>query len=194
MKTKKNTTSPTPTSDKRHQSARLEKKPDRVVKNTTVAIDPSSTLIGLACFENNNLIDCQVKPISTKLSIRERLLQLEDIISRYFKEKQPTNVAIEKSNFSHQTQNGLLILSHYKILAVARRHHVPVYEYAPITIRKVVCGHGHAKKQDVMKIIVSKYPELRVFASSERRWVKNYHFNMFDAIAVGLTFLSRNHQ
>ncbi len=160
-------------------------------KNRLVAIDPGATQIGLATFENGQLIDHAVRLISRDGSVRERLLKIEEMIGTHFDEKKPGDIAIERSNFSHRGQNGLLVLAHYKILAIARRRKIPVHEYAPITIRKVVAGHGHATKEDVMKVITKRYPELKIFSGSIRSYQRQAMYNMYDAIAVGLTHLKK---
>jgi len=159
-----------------------------------VSIDPGMRKIGLASFEGTRLTDYVVKDIPSAPLIRDRLLSLEQVLNRYFDEKRPTQIALEKTTFSSATQNGLLVLAYYKMLAIARRRRIPVFEYVPISIRKVVCGNGHATKRDVVKVLISKYPELRVFTGTDRRWKERHYFNLFDAIAVGLTHIKRSHQ
>lgn len=178
MKTKRNTTS---------TILSINDKPN----HRLVSIDPGMKKIGLASFEGKNLTDYVVKEIPTAPLVRDRLLSLEQVLNRYLDEKRPTQIALEKNTFSSATQNGLLVLAYYKILAIARRRHIPVFEYVPISIRKVVCGNGHATKRDVMKVLISKYPELRIFAGTDRRWKERHYFNLFDAIAVGLTHIKR---
>ena len=157
-----------------------------------MAIDPGMKKIGLASFEGTKLTDYVVKEIPSARLVRDRLLSLEHVLNRYFDEKRPTHIALEKTTFSSGTQNGLLVLAYYKILAIARRRRIPIHEYVPISIRKVVCGNGHATKQDVMKILISRFPELRVFSGSTRRYQELHFYNMFDAIAVGLTHIKRS--
>jgi len=159
-----------------------------------VSIDPGMKKIGLASFEGTQLTDYVVKDIPSTPLIRDRLLSLEQVLNRYFDEKRPTQIALEKTTFSSATQNGLLVLAYYKILAIARRRRIPIHEYVPISIRKVVCGNGHATKRDVVKVLISKYPELRVFTGTDRRWKERHYFNLFDAIAVGLTHIKRSRQ
>ena len=156
-----------------------------------VAIDPGMNGLGLATFDGDKLNDYAVKVIPAAPLVRARLIALEEVLDRYFEEKKPAAIALEKTTFSSATQNGLLVLAYYKILAVARRRHIPVHEYVPISIRKLVCGNGHATKRDVMKILISKYPELRVFTGTDRRSKERHWFNLFDAVAVGLAHLIR---
>jgi len=181
MKTKRNITSNTPSTNSR---------PGRRL----VSIDPGMNKFGLASFDGDQLIDYVVKIIPSAPLVRERLLSLEEVLGRYFDEKKPTEIALEKTTFSSSTQNGLLVLAYYKMLAMARRRRIPVHEYVPISIRKTVCGNGHATKRDVVKVLISKYPELRIFTGTDRRWKERHYFNLFDAVAVGLTHIKRSKQ
>jgi len=178
MKTKRNTKSNT-----------LSNRPE--LPKRLVAIDPGMNLIGLAAFNKGKLSDYCVKTIPSKQLIRERLLSLEAVLSRYFDEKKPTQIALEKTTFSSGSQNSLLVLAYYKILAIARRRQIPVYEYVPVSIRKAVCGNGHATKDDVMKLLITKYPELRIFSCTNRRWARRHNSNLYDSVAVGLAHLDR---
>jgi Holliday junction resolvasome RuvABC endonuclease subunit len=66
--------------------------------------------------------------------------------------------------------------------------------FAPSTVKKFVCGNGHASKEQVAKVIISRYPELKVYLTQDRVWKEKYHRNMFDAVAVALTALKDGNQ
>jgi len=80
-----------------------------------------------------------------------------------------------------------------KIIKIVRdtatRNRIPVYDFAPNTIRKEICNDGRATKREVSKIISIKFPELVVYRESNRIWRERYYQNMFDAVACGLTYL-----
>lgn len=38
----------------------------------------------------------------------------------------------------------------------------------------------------VARVIVSKFPELKVYLTQDRAWKERYHQNMFDAVALGM--------
>ena len=42
---------------------------------------------------------------------------------------------------------------------------------------------GRAKKE-VARVIVSKFPELKVYLTQDRAWKEAYHQNMFDALTL----------
>ncbi len=138
------------------------------------------------------MTDYTVKNIPYAQLVRERIGGIDKVVTQYLNEKQPHVLAVEKTNFSSATYNGLIVLAYYKILAIARRRKLPVYEYVPISIRKSVCGDGHATKRDVRKLLISKYPELRVFSGTNRRWKEQQFSHLFDAVAVGVAHLARS--
>jgi len=51
---------------------------------------------------------------------------------------------------------------------------------------KKIFGNGRASKKKVARVIVSKYPELKVYITQDRAWKEQYHQNMFDAVALAL--------
>jgi hypothetical protein len=38
----------------------------------------------------------------------------------------------------------------------------------------------------VATVIISKYPELKVYLTQDRAWKEEFHQNMFDAVALGM--------
>jgi len=51
-------------------------------------------------------------------------------------------------------------------------------------VRKAVCGNGAASKEEVARAIVLKFPQLKPYLTSDKRWKEKYHRNMFDAVAL----------
>lgn len=158
-------------------------------KRRILAIDPGTKAIGVACFDGDTLKDYAVRPIKQGRTSLELLSDVEDLVDQLLREKRPDTVVLEKNAFSQIRQNALLTLAVYKMKAVARRRGIPVRELAPNTVRKVVCGNGHATKRDTAKILVGSYPELKVFMNPGHRWKQRFFMNIFDAIALGLAFL-----
>jgi Holliday junction resolvasome RuvABC endonuclease subunit len=53
---------------------------------------------------------------------------------------------------------------------VGERKAVTVLGFAPSTVKKHICGNGRASKKEVARVIVSKYPELKVYLTQDRAW------------------------
>jgi expansin (peptidoglycan-binding protein) len=43
----------------------------------------------------------------------------------------------------------------------------------------------------VARVIVSRFPELKVYLSQDRAWKEDHHKNIFDAVELGITPLKR---
>ncbi len=50
--------------------------------------------------------------------------------------------------------------------------------------KKIICENGKASEEEVARVIISKYPELTVYPTQDRKWKKKYHQNMFGCGAV----------
>ncbi len=73
-----------------------------------------------------------------------------------------------------------------------RRKKLKVISYAPGTVKRFVCGNERASKKELARVIVSKYPELKVYLTQDRAWKEKYHQNMFDAVALGMMASIKN--
>jgi len=58
--------------------------------------------------------------------------------------------------------------------------------FAPSTVKEFITGNGRATKAEVARVLVLKFPELRVFLTQDRAYKERFHMNMFDAVAVGM--------
>ena len=93
---------------------------------------------------------------------------------------------VEKAFFCNNRNAAILNVLVDEIKAVGKRKGLKVVSYAPSTVRKLICGNGRASKKELSKVIVSRYPELKVYLTQDRAWKERYHQNMFDAVALGL--------
>ncbi len=72
------------------------------------------------------------------------------------------------------------------LLRRRKRKGLQVQSFAPSTMKKMICGNGRASKEEVARVVVSKFPELKVYLTQDRKWKERYHQNMFDAVALGM--------
>lgn len=78
------------------------------------------------------------------------------------------------------------------IKAIGRRKKLRVVCFAPNTVKKFISGNGLATKYEIANVVISKFPELMVYATQNRKWKEKYHQNMFDAVALGIMASERN--
>lgn len=155
-------------------------------KQRILAIDPGIRNIGFAVLEGRRLCHYGVKTISRSASIRKTLRLGRDIIHNLITDFSPRILAVEQTYFPHDRNGSTLNRFAREIERIGRNHHLRVRCLSANTVRKRVCGFGRAGKRDVATILAIDYPELRPYRRSDRRWKERHHFNMFDAIALGL--------
>ena len=156
-----------------------------------LAIDPGTWEMGYAQLENRELIDYGVKYLRRGKKLQDLFIYLAEAMDHLISEKQPEILVIEKCSFSHATQNGALMIAISRIIGIAKKNGVQVHEYAQRTISKAVCDNGNATKRDIAKILAVTYPELKYYFGSDKLCKEEYFQNIFDAIACGLTHLSK---
>ncbi len=156
-------------------------------KNKRVlAIDPGTKYMGIALLDNGALIHCGVKVIRNRRSPHEILWSCRKIILRLIKDFQPQVLVVEKTFFAQNKNTALLNVLVDEIRNIGRRKGLQVLGFAPSTMKKRICGNGRASKEEVARVIVSRFPELKVFLTQDRKWKERYHQNMFDAVALGV--------
>lgn len=153
-----------------------------------LAIDPGIRGMGIAVFEDGNLIYHAVEVISGKSS-RETLANGRKIILRLIRDFRPQTIVIEKPYFLNN-KNSLLHVLTTQMKSIAVRSEVKVTEIAASTVKKFLTGDGQASKDEVCRAVITRFSELKAYRTRERKWKQRYHQNRFDAVAVGMTFNS----
>jgi len=159
-------------------------------KTKVLAIDPGTREMGIALLENGEPVYHAVKTIRKRASPQKQLQEAQRIVARLLRDFRPTVVVAEKTFVARNRSAALLNVLFDEIRATVRRRGIPFASLASSTVKKVIAGNGQATKEEVAKVIVTKYPELKVYLSQDRKWKQRYHENMFDAVALGLAFLT----
>jgi crossover junction endodeoxyribonuclease RuvC len=155
-----------------------------------LAIDPGTRLMGVAFLDDGKLIYHTVKVIAKERSPQRMLQRARDAVVRLVDDLEPSIVAVERTFFNQNRNTALLNVLFDELRAVAQRRRLTFISYAPSTIKKFICGDGHAGKRQVAMAVVSKYPELKVFVTQDRAWKERFHQNMFDAVALGIMVMT----
>jgi crossover junction endodeoxyribonuclease RuvC len=142
--------------------------------------------IGIAFLEKGKLLYYGVKVIKKKKSPHETLKEGRKIILRLIRDFKPKVLVVEKTFFVNNRNAALLNVFVDDIKAIGKRKGLKLISYAPSTVKKFICGNGRASKNELARVVVSKYPELKVYLTQDRAWKERYHQNMFDAVALGM--------
>lgn len=155
-------------------------------KPRVLAIDPGTRHMGVALLENGQLIYHGVKSLSRGRSPHETLKEGRKVVLRLIKDFDPDILAVEKTFFANNRNSALLNVFADEIQAVGTRKGLRVIAFAPSAVKKRICGNGWARKEELARAVVCKFPELKVYLGQDRKWKSRYHANMFDAVALGM--------
>jgi crossover junction endodeoxyribonuclease RuvC len=156
-----------------------------------LAIDPGTKHMGVALLDNGALIYGGVKVIRSRRSPHEIIQTCRKIILRLIRDYRPQALVVEKTFFSNNRNSALLNVLFDEIKNIGKRKKLPVIGYAPNTVKKATCGDGRASKEEVARVVIARYPELKVYLTQDRKWKESFHYNMFDAVALGMMGLPK---
>lgn len=151
-----------------------------------LAIDPGTREMGIAFLDKEKLVYHGVKTFKRGRSPHETLREGRKTILRLIRDFKPQVFVVEKSFFAKNRNISLLNVFIDEMMSIAKRNELEVLSFAPCTLKKFICGYGRASKEDVARVIVAKYPELKVYLTQDRAWKEKFHQNMFDAVALGM--------
>jgi crossover junction endodeoxyribonuclease RuvC len=151
-----------------------------------LAIDPGTKHMGVALLDKGSLIYSGVKVIRNRKSPHEIIKACRKIVLRLIKDYRPQVLIAEKTFFANNRNSALLNVLFDEIRNIGKRKRLKVICYAPNTVKKAICGNGLASKEEVARVVIAKYPELKVFLTQDRKWKESFHQNMFDAVALGM--------
>ncbi|HMU40323.1 MAG TPA: crossover junction endodeoxyribonuclease RuvC [Pseudomonadota bacterium] len=127
-----------------------------------LGVDPGTLRCGYAVIEQQvsdrlakpQYIECGVIELPSQESIETRLRLLAADLREVIEEFHPSELSIE-SAFSGVNVRSALLLGQARgvILLVGAEAGLGCAEYPPATIKKTVCGHGRATKQEVQKVV-----------------------------------------
>ena len=123
-----------------------------------LGIDPGMAIVGysLIDYDNNEYKLISSGSIQTAKGEREssRLLEIYNDMQTILEKLEPDVAAIEKLFFVHN-QTTVMPVAHARggILTVLEMHNIPIFEYTPMEVKKVLTGFGRADKREVEQMV-----------------------------------------
>ena len=122
-----------------------------------LGIDPGLERCGWAILEEHNnrprllAVGCIVTP---RIELAERLVLLQQELKKVITQHQPDQAAVEELFFAKNTKTALVV-GHARgvILSTVAQQNIPVTTFTPNAVKLAVCGHGHADKSQVQRMI-----------------------------------------
>ncbi len=157
-----------------------------------LGIDPGTATTGYGVIETNGdntlkVIEYGLIETSNDTSAGNRLASIQIQLSKIITIHKPDVLAIEKLFFATNAKTAIRVgQAQGVMLYSAAIAGVPVYEYAPGSIKKIVSGNGRADKLDIQKA-VRKLLGAKV---RKKKGEKTHFDNAADALAVAICHIS----
>jgi len=139
-------------------------------KSKVLAIDPGTREMGIAFFDKGKIVYYGVKTIKKGKLPSESIKEGRKIILRLIKDFKPDNLIVEKAFFANNRSTSLLNVFVDEIKSIGRRKGLEVKGFAQSTVKKAICGNGWESKKEVARVIVFRFPKLRVYITQDRAW------------------------
>lgn len=124
-----------------------------------LGIDPGLATTGFAVLDfdktQKKLITVGVIRTPAKMIFSQRLSEIFDDISELVREYKPNACAIEQLFFSKNVTTGIQV-SHARgvILLALEKGNVPIHEYTPSEMKRLLTGDGSADKKSILKMVM----------------------------------------
>lgn len=150
-----------------------------------LAIDPGLRDLGYAVLRGKRLLDSNVLRLRSTPE-HQRLSVVREAVETWIRAHRPRTLVVESiPNRPLDRLAGLPALGRL-LRRIARAHRMKFVTYSAKTARRSVAGNGWAGKREAAEAVVSRYPDLRVYLTQDRKWKERHWQNMFDAIVLGI--------
>jgi crossover junction endodeoxyribonuclease RuvC len=146
-----------------------------------LGIDPGTAITGFGVIEVKNnavsWVDGGVITTRSEAPLPERLLTIDNGITRCLAQYAPGRVAIEQAFYAKNVHTTLL-LGHARgvLMLAAQKAGAAIAEYSPREVKKSITGNGNAEKSQVEYMVKMLLSPPKIFEKSDA----------YDALAVAL--------
>lgn len=152
---------------------------------TILAVDPGLRDLGFAVLKGKRLVTSGVLPLRS-VAKRNRLGRTREALLTWIRAYRPRTLVLENVPRRPLDRIAGLPALGRQLRRVAAQRKLRLADYSARTVRRTVVGDGWAGKRQVAAAITSRFPELRVLLTHDRKWKEAYWQNMFDAVALAL--------
>jgi len=147
-----------------------------------IGINPGTRYLGLAIFEDWNLIDWRIRTLGGKWSIN-KIDKVISVIKEYIELYDLNMIALKKLHPSRSSKNLRKLVDRIKSLAARKR--IKVYQYSIKEIEGILLAEERHNKKLLAQKMASDYPFLIHELEKEQAHKNPYRMKMFEAVALG---------
>ena len=159
------------------------------MEKTIIAIDPGSRYWGVTIFKGRDIVLPMVKTFPTNGPLSHRLKRAGKAFLSLSDKYVPDILVIEKPFYFWSRQSKYLDKIIEEIKLSAKKRGMKIYEYSPMTVKKVISNEENVDKNDIATIICSIYPDLKMFLNQDKRSKEIYWSHIFGSTGLGICYL-----
>ncbi len=156
-----------------------------LIPNRLLALKPGTRELGVAVFQDEELIYYGVKTIHDRATPQTTLREAVRILKKLIVQYRPARLVLEQ-RIVLQANAAFLLVVAKKLKAAARRVGLEVEEYPPAQVRQFFCHPAKATKRCTAERLTARYPHLVRYVDTTAEWERLYYAYLLDAIALGL--------
>jgi crossover junction endodeoxyribonuclease RuvC len=123
-----------------------------------LGVDPGLTVTGWGIVDGDGavarLVDCGVIRTSAKAPRAERLREIADGIRTQIRNHEPVELAVEQQFVAANVRSAMVIgEARAAAMIAAADAGIPVFEFAPTSVKESVTGWGGAPKEQVQQMV-----------------------------------------
>jgi Holliday junction resolvasome RuvABC endonuclease subunit len=147
-----------------------------------IGINPGMRYLGIAIFQDSELLDWRIKTLKGKWS-PEKMKKTLSIISEFVERYEPNILAIKKLHSSRRSQYLARLVT--KIKEISSRNGLKIYQYSIKNLEEFFVQDEKLNKKNLAEAVISEYPILSHELNREKNHKNVYHIRMFEAVALG---------
>jgi crossover junction endodeoxyribonuclease RuvC len=128
------------------------------ITRRVLGVDPGLTITGWGIVDgdgaNGRLVDCGVIRSTAKAPRAERLREIAEGIRACIRDYEPAELAVEQQFVAVNVRSAMVIgEARAAAMIAAADAGIPVFEFAPTSIKESVTGWGGAPKEQVQQMV-----------------------------------------
>lgn len=154
----------------------MTKKPLKII-----GINPGTRYLGIAVFQETELLDWRIKVFKGKWS-KEKISKILEILNEYTELYEINTISLKRLHPSRSSKNLKLLVS--RIKALAKRNGIKVHQYSIKELEKFFLNDEKLNKKNLAEKIALEYPVLNHEFEKENSHKNPYFIKMFEAVAL----------
>lgn len=157
------------------------------LEKKTLAIAPITKRLGVAIFENTELIYFAVATVKSDKIDQILKIKISQTVRNLISEFEPDLVVVKALNKQQEKSKNLKLASR-QIKFEAETAGLQAVEVSLNAVKKMLCGDYKPTKTNAYTMLASFYPELQRFLRQPNKWQREYYDAMLSAVAIGFYY------